>query len=174
MKKSALLLTIVLVMASVAYAADYSGESSGITMKLLEEVHALRLAIQKSSAANSTALITVELTKMANQKVEYLEQGLEQAKSDISELDDLITSDSAKLREVTEKLSGPLNNQEASDLRQEQASLQDIVQRNSRKRNAMQDKQSNLQMQLGREQSKYSLLQDRLKSLEAGIDVTSH
>lgn len=173
MKKTTLLLAIVLAMASVAYAADSSAESSGITMKLLEEVHALRLAIQKTSTANATALITVELTKMANQKVEYLEQGLEQIKSDISELDDLIASDSAKLREVTEKLSAPLGNQETSDLRQEQSSLQDMVQRNSRKRNVMLEKQSNLQMQLGREQSKYSSLQDRLKSLESGMDVTN-
>lgn len=173
MKSSIRILGILLSLASGVSAADCSPESSVITTKLLDEVHALRLAIEKTSTTNATALIAVELAKMANQKVEYLEQGLEQVKSDISELDELITSDSTKLREVAEKIGGPLGNQEASDLKQEQASLQDMVQRNTKKRYALLERQSNLQMQLGREQSKYNSLQDRLKGLEDGIDNQS-
>jgi peptidoglycan hydrolase CwlO-like protein len=169
MRKTILLMAILMVVAPGAYAVDYPAEPSDISGKLLEEVHALRLAIQKSNSINSTVLITVELTKMANLKVENLEQGIEQIKSEVAELDEQIASDSAKLRESAENPSVTLSNQEAADLKTEQANLQEVVQRNTRKRNTLLEKQNNLQAQLGREQSRLTALQDRLKNLEAGV-----
>ena len=171
MKTTILLLAIVLAMPPVTHAAESATEPSSITAKLLEEVHALRLAIQKSNAINAAVLITVELTKMANMKVENLELGMEQVMSDLMELDDLITSDSARLRDVTDKISTLMGHTEAFDLKTEQASLQDMVQRSSRKRTVLLEKQSNMRLQLEGEQSRFSTLQDRLKALEGGTVI---
>jgi chromosome segregation ATPase len=141
---------------------------------LLNEVHQLRLAIQRSNLNTYHAQVTLERLRLQQQRVDRLSEKLEEARAKLSE----IRSNQVKLPEEikrVEELLGkepdPINRgfkrrELESVLQTVKAELENLAQKESQAR----EQEAHLNGQLQTEQAKLNEVNERLDALQKEVD----